>query len=101
MLLEHFSDIPNNGLPGDDFSDCNHLNAFEDKFTNKIFVVKAVGNVTKLDVTFCLESLVREYKTKAHDYIAFLLGHEGKGSLSSYLRRKYVCHTLSAHIVKL
>lgn len=88
LVVQHFSDIPNNGMPGDDFSDWNHLNAFQEKFTDKIFVVKAVGNVTKLDITFCLESLVREYKTKAHDYIAFLLGHEGKGSLSSYLRKK-------------
>jgi len=90
MLLEHFSDIPNNGLPGDDFSNFNHLNAFQDSFTDKIFVVQAVGNVTKLDVTFSLESIVREYKTKPHDYISFLLGHEGKGSLASYLRKKCV-----------
>ncbi|KAG4065756.1 hypothetical protein HA402_012434 [Bradysia odoriphaga] len=88
LVVEHFSDIPNNEMPGDDLSEWNHLNAFQDKFTEKIFVVKAVGNVTKVDITFCLESLVWEYKTKAHDYIAFLLGHEGKGSLASYLRRK-------------
>lgn len=90
LVVEHFSDIPNNEVPEDDLSEWNHLNAFQEKFTEKIVVVKAVGNVTKVDVTFCLESLVREYRVKAHDYISFLLGHEGKGSLSSYLRRKCV-----------
>lgn len=90
MLLENFSDIPSNGMAGDDFSNFNHLNAFQEIFTDTIFVVKAVGNVTKLDVTFCLESLVREYKTKPYDYISFLLGYEGKGSLASYLRKKCV-----------
>lgn len=90
MVAEHFADITNNEMPGDDFSEWNHLNAFQDKFVEKIFVVKAVGNVTKVDITFCLKSLVREYKTKAHEYISFLLGHEGKGSLSSYLRKKCV-----------
>ncbi|KAJ6636738.1 Nardilysin [Pseudolycoriella hygida] len=98
MVIEHFSDIPNNGMPGDDFSEWNHLNAFQDQFTQKIFVVKSVGNVTKLDVTFCLESLVREYKTKAHDYVAFLLAHEGKGSLASYLRKKNWILTLMAGV---
>lgn len=87
-MEEHFSDIPSNQLSGYDFSEWNHSNAFPDSFTEKIFVVKAVGNVTKLDITFCLESLVREYKTKANEYISFLLGHEGKGSLASYLRKK-------------
>ena len=88
MLIAHFSDIPNNELPGYDFNHWNHLNAYQDTFTNKIFVVKPVGNITKLDVTFCLQSLVREYKTKPYDFVGFLLGHEGKGSLTSYLRKK-------------
>lgn len=98
MLLEHFSDVPNNEIPKDDFSNLNHLNAFQDIFTNKVFVVKAVGNITKLDITFCLESLVREYKTKPQEYVAFLLGHEGKGSLTSYLRRKCVLQILLLHL---
>lgn len=89
LLVNHFSDIQSNELPGDDFSQWNHLNAFQEKFTKKMFVVKAVGNVNKLDVTFCLESLVHEYRTKAHDLISFLLGHEGRGSLASYLRKRY------------
>lgn len=90
MLVKYFSDIPNNKLPGDDFSKWNHLNAFQDIFTDKIYVVKPVANVTKLDITFCLESFAREYKTKPHYFTAYLLGYEGTGSLTSYLREKFV-----------
>lgn len=90
MLLKHFSDIPSNKLPGYDFSSFTHLNAFQDCFANKVYVVKPVSNMTKLDITFCMESFAREYKTKPHHFVAYLLGYEGKGSLTSYLRKKCV-----------
>lgn len=90
MLLKYFSDLPNNKLPGYDFSNFSHLDAFQEKFANKVYVVKPVANMTKLDITFCLESFAREYKTKPHHFIAYLLGYEGSGSLTSYLRKKFV-----------
>lgn len=77
-------------MAGIDFSEWNHLNTFQDKFSEQVFVLKDVGNDMRLDITFCLESVVEDYKRKAHFYIGFLLEHKGKGSLSSYLRRKCV-----------
>lgn len=32
------------------------------------------------------------YRTKPHQYVSWLLGHEGKGSLLSYLREKQVTY---------
>lgn len=77
-------------MPGSDFSVWNHSNSFQDEFSKQIFVMKDVGNDMRLDITFCLEPVVEQYKTKAHRYVAFLLGHECKGGLPSYLRGKYV-----------
>lgn len=31
------------------------------------------------------------YKSKPHHYVAWIIGHEGKGSLISYLRKKMWC----------
>lgn len=46
--------------------------------------------MSKLELTFCMEPLVQEYKTKRHHFVAYLLGYEGHGSLISYLRKKLV-----------
>lgn len=59
--MKHFADIANNGMPGDDFSvqTQNWDNIFQPIFTKKLFVVKPVANVLKLDITFCLPPLVK------------------------------------------
>lgn len=88
--MKHFGDIPNNKLPGYDNSQFNHLNAFKDCFSNQVYVVKPTANLSKLELTFCMEPLVQEYRTKRHHFVAYLLGYEGHGSLISYLRKKLV-----------
>jgi len=35
-----------------------------------------------------MPSLLNFYKSKPYDYVSWILGHEGKGSLISYLRKK-------------
>lgn len=37
-----------------------------------------------------MESLAREYRTKTQHFVAYLLGYEASGSLTSYLRKKFV-----------
>lgn len=38
-----------------------------------------------------MPSLHHLYKSKPHQYISWIIGHEGKGSLISYLREKMWC----------
>lgn len=38
-----------------------------------------------------MPSLLHLYKSKPHQIISWILGHEGKGSLISYLRKKMWC----------
>lgn len=61
---------------------------FLTKFAYKIFYVKPIVNINKIDITWCMSSLLKDYKCKSHRFIAYLLGYEGAGSLSSYLREK-------------
>lgn len=58
MVTRHFSSIPNNNLPGDDFSAYTHHNAFQSKFYEKVHFVKPIGNISKIDITWCLEPMI-------------------------------------------
>ena len=88
LAEKHFASVPNNGLPSDDFSAIPHENVFQAKFHEKVYFVKPVGNISKIDITWCLPSVLKAYKCKPHHYLGYVLGYEGKGSLLSYLRKK-------------
>ncbi|XP_052752043.1 nardilysin-like [Galleria mellonella] len=87
-VVNTFGRIPNNKLPSDDFTPY----AFQlDKITpefKSMYFIKPVSDVTEVHLTWCMRSLISEYESKPHQYISYLLGHEGKGSLLSYLRKK-------------
>ncbi|XP_053683662.1 nardilysin-like [Sabethes cyaneus] len=88
LTVKYFSNIPNNNLPGEDFSAFNERNAFKPDFYNKVFFMKPKSNICKLDVTWCLPASIRDYEVKPVDYLSYLLGYEGKNSLTSYLRNR-------------
>ncbi|CAK1541651.1 unnamed protein product [Leptosia nina] len=87
-VVKTFGQIPTNSLPADNFKD--HLyspNNITSDFTS-IYHVKPVSDTTEVQLTWLMRSLISEYESKPHQYISYLLGHEGKGSLLSYLRKK-------------
>ena len=43
-----------------------------------------------VEVNWALPSLLAHYQTKPLHYISHLLGHEGQGSILSYLKKKWV-----------
>lgn len=88
MAVEYFGPIPNNNLPGDDFSAFNHTNAFLPSFVSKVVYMKPVANQLRLDLTWPIPTLLGEYRCKPQHYVSHLFGYEGKGSLCSYLREK-------------
>ncbi|GBP39357.1 Nardilysin [Eumeta japonica] len=87
-VVDTFGQIPTNSLPSEDFSPYAFTpNQITDEFAS-IYYVKPVSDTTEVHLTWCMRSLVSEYQSKPHQYISHLLGHEGKGSLLSYLRKK-------------
>ncbi|KAM7283385.1 nardilysin [Ixodes scapularis] len=58
-----------------------------EQFT-KLYKVQPVKKVNNLSVTWALPSLLHEYKTKPLEYISYVVGHEGAGSILAYLREK-------------
>ncbi|XP_068623358.1 nardilysin-like [Battus philenor] len=87
-VVNTFGQVPNNNRPPNNFTE----HAFKpDAVTpefRSIYYVKPVSDTTEVHLTWCMRSLISEYESKPHQYISYLLGHEGKGSLLSYLRKK-------------
>lgn len=59
LVVKHFKDVVNNQLEGEDFSSFTHQNAFTDKFHQKIYFVKPISNVSKIDITWCLGPILK------------------------------------------
>ncbi|XP_044156832.1 nardilysin [Bufo gargarizans] len=85
-VKEIFSEIPNNGLQKPEFS---HLSdPFDTPGFNSLHRVVPIKKVHALTITWALPPQEKFYKVKPLHYISWLIGHEGKGSILSLLRKK-------------
>ncbi|XP_021909698.1 nardilysin-like, partial [Carica papaya] len=64
----------------------------------KLYRLEAVKDVHILDLTWTLPCLRQDYLKKSEDYLAHLLGHEGRGSLHSFLKLRGWATSLSAGV---
>ncbi|MCL7024740.1 hypothetical protein MKW94_013598 [Papaver nudicaule] len=64
----------------------------------KVYRLQAVKDIHNLNLTWTLPCLRKEYLKKPEDYLAHLLGHEGKGSLLFFLKAKGYATSLSAGV---
>lgn len=54
----------------------------------KLYKVQPVKKVNNVSFTWALPSLIHEYRTKPLEYISYVVGHEGTGSILAYLRNR-------------
>ncbi|XP_013167794.1 PREDICTED: nardilysin-like isoform X2 [Papilio xuthus] len=87
-VVNTFGGVENNALPPTDFSPHTFTPAAVTENFRSLYYVKPISDTTEVTLTWCMRSLISEYESKPHQYISYLLGHEGKGSLLSYLRKK-------------
>ncbi|KAL6902039.1 hypothetical protein ACP4OV_004915 [Aristida adscensionis] len=66
--------------------------------SGKLYKLEAVRDVHSLCLSWTLPCLHKEYMKKPEDYLAHLLGHEGKGSLLYFLKAKGWASSLSAGV---
>nr|GLL33514.1 nardilysin-like isoform X1 [Ipomoea trifida] len=64
----------------------------------KLYWLEAVKDVHILELSWTLPSLRKDYLRKAEDYLAHLLGHEGRGSLLFFLKTKGWVTSISAGV---
>ncbi|CRK86954.1 CLUMA_CG000770, isoform A [Clunio marinus] len=72
------------------------VNLFKPEFYEKVFYVKPKADKTKLYITFLLPSMEKHYKSKPHDYLAYIIQHEGVGSLNSFLKKRLLSIKIEA-----
>ncbi|XP_041356589.1 nardilysin-like [Gigantopelta aegis] len=62
---------------------------FETKEFRKIYRVIPMEDTHRLEITWALPPMIKHYKEKPLQYLSALIGHEGKGSILSYLKKKF------------
>ena len=86
LVVDAFSRVPNNGLPRETFAALT--DPFDTPDFHKIYKVVPLQNVYQLDLFWSLPPLLDKYMAKPLNYLSWIIGHEGKGSLILYLRKK-------------
>ena len=89
---EHFSSVKNFNLERNNHDPI----VFDKKETTRIAKIEPVKDLRDMQITFPLPSTRNMYKSKPGRQFGFILGHEGKGSLLSYLKNKGWALSLSA-----
>lgn len=85
MVREIFSAIPVR-KPMPELSSLLSCEPFPLEQFAKLYKVQPVKKVNNVSLTWALPSLLHEYRTKPLEYISYVVGHEGNGSILAYLR---------------
>ena len=93
-VTDCFSPVPNNGSAREEFSTMTE--PFNTPAFHQLYHVLPVQTVYKVDLTWALPPLGDRYREKPLHYLAWLIGHEGRGSLLSFLKRKVWALSLTA-----
>lgn len=91
---ESFNAVPNNGKDRESFRSVPL--PFDTEKFHKIYKVSPVQNTYQVDLSWALPPLHEHYRVKPLHYLSWIIGHEGKGSLISYLRKKIWALSLTA-----
>ncbi|XP_049824034.1 nardilysin isoform X2 [Aethina tumida] len=85
-VVQCFSNVKNNGIAPPDLT--IHKNVFDTPEFRRVYYMQPTKDICQLDLTWALPPLKSKYLTKPHEYLSYLLGDEGKGSILSYLKKK-------------
>jgi len=92
MVMTRFSEVPNKAFnPADAVAPL----ILPEMLPGKLFI-KPQQDQRRLSLTFPIPVFEQWYREKPVDYLAFLLGHEGEGSLYAVLRDRGWVESLSA-----
>lgn len=92
--ITKFSDIPNTNLPRPSYNGKLIYNAAD---LGKLTKAKPIMDTHKLELSFIIpDDQERNWECKPSGYFSHLLGHESKGSILHYLKKKNWVNELSA-----
>ncbi|XP_071799391.1 nardilysin-like [Asterias amurensis] len=91
-VKESFSDIPNNGLERPCFTKCGV--PFDAGKFHKLYKVVPVQKAHILEITWSLPNQRQYYRCKPLNYLSWLIGHEGHGSILALLKKRALALSL-------
>ncbi|ODQ53020.1 a-pheromone processing metallopeptidase Ste23 [Saitoella complicata NRRL Y-17804] len=92
LVEEKFSDVVDKNLPRPGFRGY----PLTEKELKKVCFIKPVKDIRRLDMTFTFPDTQPNYASQPERYLSHLIGHEGPGSILSYLKKKSWANGLSA-----
>ncbi|PCJ61883.1 MAG: hypothetical protein COA79_06195 [Planctomycetota bacterium] len=92
LATKYFSDIPNRNSIAPKYPE-NYLDT-----ANGLRILKIIPkkNIHQLDIQFALPNLTKYRNEKPLQLLGSILGHEGKGTITSHLKKKGFISSLSA-----
>uniref|UniRef100_A0A0A9YFX1 Nardilysin n=1 Tax=Lygus hesperus TaxID=30085 RepID=A0A0A9YFX1_LYGHE len=64
----------------------------------RLYMVQSMGDICELNLNWVLPPMVRKYKTKPLEYLSYVIGAEGRGSLIAHLRKHRLALFLTAEV---
>ncbi|XP_066923110.1 insulin-degrading enzyme-like [Clytia hemisphaerica] len=92
MVTPKFEEIVNKNVEVPVYSD----HPFGSSQLGTVINIKSVKKMKLLEMKFPLSDYRKYYKEKPSHYLSHLIGHEGPGSILSYLKKQSWVHALSA-----
>ncbi|MFT5636214.1 MAG: insulysin [Cognaticolwellia sp.] len=92
LAHSHFSKVKSNGIAKTEISQSLYLPQHQQKW----IYVKPVRNDQQLIISFAMPSIDKFYRQKPESILAYLIGHEGPGSILSLLKSKQWALALTA-----
>ena len=89
---QYFSNIPNKNIE----RNAHDPEVIVEEKAVRIINIEPVKDLRDLQLTFQIPGSRHLYESKPGQQFGFILGHEGKGSLLSYLKKEDLASTLSA-----
>jgi insulysin len=90
-----FADVENKNLKPYDEELCNGKPYDDERLASRVTAIP-VAQVRRLSLAWTCKALNPLFRTKPDAYLSHLLGHEGEGSILSYLKEKGWAEALSA-----
>ncbi|XP_055383724.1 insulin-degrading enzyme-like isoform X1 [Condylostylus longicornis] len=92
MVITKFSDVKEKNVEPPRWSDKPYDDS---QFSTKVEIIP-VKDIRALTLSFMTKDLDEYYKSPPENYISHLIGHEGKGSILSELKKQGWCNDLTA-----
>lgn len=86
FVCKIFSEVPDSGIPRPAYTQYEF--PFPTEKLHRLYRVIPMKDYHSVEINWALPSLLNYYRTKPLHYISHLIGHEGRGSILSYLKKK-------------